>query len=93
MFASTGHRTAKPTKLVIDTIEIAATVFDEEGRSFPPPTVVQESFSGRVTLQLSKSLHRALAGSAVDEGVSLNLHLVNVLTYDQGHRTGGRTST
>ena len=77
-------------ELAIDTIETAATMFDQEGRSFPPPAVLQDDFSGRVTLRLSKSLHRALAHSAVDEGVSLNQHLVNVLTYDQGFRTGGR---
>ena len=79
-------------ELAIDTIETAATMFDEEGRSFPPPAVLQDDFSGRVTLRLSKSMHRALAYSAQDEGVSLNQHLVNVLTYDQGFSTGGRIS-
>lgn len=79
-------------ELAIDTIEAAAKMYDEEGRAFPLPTVLQDDFSGRVTLRLSKSLHRALACTAVDEGVSLNQHLVNVLTYDQGFRTGGRIS-
>lgn len=75
-------------ELAIDTIETAAAMFEEDGRPFPQPAVVQEDFSGRVTLRLSKSLHRALASSAVDEGVSLNQHLVNVLTYGHGFRTG-----
>ena len=35
-------------ELAIDTIETAATMFDEEGRAFPPPVVAQEDFSGRV---------------------------------------------
>ena len=75
-------------ELAIDTVETAAAMFEEDGRSFPQPAVVQEDYSGRVTLRLSKSLHRALASSAVDEGVSLNQHLVNVLTYGHGFRTG-----
>ena len=75
-------------ELAIDTIETAAAMFAEEGRSFPSPAVLQDDFSGRVTLRLSKSMHRALASSAQDEGVSLNQHLVNVLTYDQGFSTG-----
>ncbi|MCE2459445.1 MAG: toxin-antitoxin system HicB family antitoxin [Pseudomonadales bacterium] len=79
-------------ELAIDTIETAAAMFADEDRSFPSPAVLQDDFSGRVTLRLSRSLHRALAYRAGDEGVSLNQHLVNVLTYDQGFRTGGRIS-
>ena len=65
--------------LAIDTIETAAAMFAEVGRSFPPPVSPQDDFSGRVTLRLPKGLHRALAGAAEDEGVSLNQHLVAVL--------------
>ena len=79
-------------ELAIDTIETAAAMFAEEGRAFPSPAVVQDDFSGRVTLRLSKNLHRALAYSAQDEGVSLNQHLVNVLTHDQGFSKGGTVS-
>ena len=87
-----GASAGEAYELAIDTIETAAAMFAEEGKSFPSPAVVQDDFSGRVTLRISKSMHRALAASAQDEGVSLNQHLVNVLTYDQGFSTGGRIS-
>ncbi|MDE0024445.1 MAG: toxin-antitoxin system HicB family antitoxin [Spirochaetaceae bacterium] len=66
--------------LAIDTIETAAGMFAETGRPFPPPTSPQDEFSGRVTLRIPRSLHRALASAAEDEGVSLNQHLVTALT-------------
>lgn len=66
--------------LAIDTIETAMEMYAESGRPFPPPAVPQNDFSGRVTLRLSRSLHRAMARSAEDEGVSLNQHLVNLLS-------------
>ena len=53
--------------LAIDTIETAF------------PASPQDQFSGRMTLRLPKSLHRALASAAEDEGVSLNQHLVTAL--------------
>lgn len=87
-----GESAGEAYELAIDTIETAATMFAEDGRPFPSPAVVQDEFSGRVTLRLSKSLHRALAYSAGDEGVSLNQHLVNVLAHDQGFGTGGKIS-
>ena len=88
-----GASAGEAYELAIDTIETAAAMFAEEGRPFPSPAVVQDDFSGRVTLRLSKGLHRALAYSAGDEGVSLNQHLVNVLTHDQGFGSGGKIST
>ena len=65
--------------LAIDTIETAAAMFAETGRPFPLPVRPQDQYSGRVTLRLPKSLHRALANAAEDEGVSLNQHLVTAL--------------
>ena len=65
--------------LAIDSIETAAGMFAEAGRLFPLPASPQDQFSGRVTLRLPKSLHRALASAAEDEGVSLNQHLVTAL--------------
>ena len=65
--------------LAIDTIETAAAMFAETGRPFPLPVRPQDQYSGRVTLRLPKSLHRALANAAEEEGVSLNQHLVTAL--------------
>jgi predicted HicB family RNase H-like nuclease len=76
--------------LAIDTIETTAAAYAEQGRAFSPPQVPADDFSGRVTLRLPRSLHRALATAAEDEGVSLNAHLVNVLGYFAGFAAGAR---
>ena len=65
--------------LAIDTIETAAVMFGESGRPFPLPAQPHDQYSGRVTLRLPKSLHRALANAAEEDGVSLNQHLVTAL--------------
>lgn len=70
--------------LAIDAIETAAEAFADKGRAFPQATVPVDDYSGRVTLRLPCSLHRALAETADVEGVSLNQHLVNVLSYYSG---------
>lgn len=70
--------------LAIDAIEITSAMFSEKGRIMPAPQEFVEDYSGRVTLRLPKTLHRALADAADDEGVSLNQHLVNVLSYFSG---------
>lgn len=75
--------------LTIDTIETAAAMFAETARPFPPPASPQDEFSGRVTLRLPRSLHRALASAAEDEGVSLNQHLVTALA--RLHASAGAT--
>ena len=74
--------------LVVDAIDTAAAAFAEKGRAFPPAVVPVDDYSGRVTLRLPRSLHRALAESADDEGISLNQHLVNVLSYYSGFAAG-----
>ena len=76
--------------LAVDTIETAAGIFAEKGRSFPLAVAPSDDFSGRVTLRLPRSLHRILAGQASNEGVSLNQHLVNVLSYFSGFAAGSR---
>ncbi len=74
--------------LAMDTIETAAKAFAEQRRAFPEAVVPAEEYSGRVTLRLPRSLHRALAESSDTEGVSLNQHLVNVLSYYSGFAAG-----
>jgi predicted HicB family RNase H-like nuclease len=71
-------------ELVVDAIQAIANAFAEKGRSMPIPIAMPEDYSGRVTLRLPKSLHRALAGAATDENVSLNQHIVNILSYYSG---------
>lgn len=65
--------------LAIDTIEITAEIFLEQGRTMPTPIIPADNYSGRVTLRLPKSLHRSLAQAADKEEVSLNQYLNSVL--------------
>lgn len=74
--------------LAIDTVEISAEELESQSKAMPVPLEPSDDFSGRVTLRLPKSLHRALAGVADGEGVSLNQHLVNVLSYYSGFAQG-----
>ncbi len=74
--------------LAVDAIDTAAAAFAEKGRMFPPAVVPVDDYSGRVTLRLPRSLHRALAESADEEGVSLNQHLVSILSYFSGFAAG-----
>lgn len=74
--------------LAVDTIETTAEIFAEKGKAMPAPYEPADDYSGRVTLRLSKSLHRNLAEGAEQEGVSLNQHLVNILSYSAGYSAG-----
>ncbi|MFA7098082.1 MAG: toxin-antitoxin system HicB family antitoxin [Gammaproteobacteria bacterium] len=74
--------------LAIDTIETTAAIFAEKGKAMPEPQARADDYSGRVTLRLPRSLHRALDEAAEEEGVSLNQHIVNVLSYFAGYAAG-----
>src|SRR5680860_198688 len=76
-----GESYEEAYNLAVDTIETTAEIFAEKGSRFPDAMVPIDEFSGRVTLRLPRSLHRALAETSDTEGVSLNQHLVNVLSY------------
>jgi predicted RNase H-like HicB family nuclease len=89
--AEYGESFEEAYDLVIDAIETAAEAFDEKGRPFPPAMVPADEFSGRVTLRLPRSLHRSLAKVAEDEGISLNQHLVTVLSYYSGFAAAFRS--
>ena len=71
--------------LAIDTLEVTAEIFANQGKQMPAPIIPADDFSGRVTLRLAKSLHRSLAQAADREGVSLNQHLTNILNYYAGY--------
>src|SRR5699024_1226162 len=71
-------------ELAIDAIATTAEVLAERGKPMPTPQEPADDWSGRVTLRLPKSLHRALSETADSEGSSLNQHIVNVLSYFSG---------
>jgi len=86
--AEYGETHEEAYDLALDTIETAAAAYAEKGRTFPDAMVPADQYSGRVTLRLPRSLHRVLAESSEAEGVSLNQHLVNVLSYYSGFAAG-----
>ncbi|MDP1558748.1 MAG: toxin-antitoxin system HicB family antitoxin [Nitrosomonas sp.] len=86
-----GESYEEAYNLAVDTIETTAEIFAEKGRRFPDAMVPIDEFSGRVTLRLPRSLHRVLAENSDTEGVSLNQHLVNVLSYCSGFAAGNQT--
>ena len=71
-------------ELAIDSIDTTLEIFAEKGRDFPEPYHAIDDYSGRVTLRVSKSLHRSLSILSEMEGISLNQHLCNVLSYYSG---------
>lgn len=86
--AEYGDTYEEAYELALDSIETTAEIFSEKGKKMPAPIVSAEDFSGRVTLRLAKTLHRSLASAADQEGVSLNQHMVNVLSYYSGYCQG-----
>ena len=50
----------------------------ERGNDIPPPSYPEE-YSGKFVARLPRSLHRSLAESAKQEGVSLNQYVVTLL--------------
>jgi len=76
--------------LAVETIELAGAMMAEQGRELPAPYAPCVDYSGRVTLRVPRTLHRAIAEAAEDEGVSLNQHIVNVLGYYSGYANAER---
>ncbi|WP_027671264.1 toxin-antitoxin system HicB family antitoxin [Rheinheimera baltica] len=70
--------------LAVDAIETTITIFKEKNKSLPVPMEVADDFSGRVTLRMPKSMHRAYSQWAEDEEVSLNQLIVNCLSHALG---------
>lgn len=79
-------------ELAVDAIDTTATAMAERGVAMPTPMEPANDYSGRVTLRIARSLHRALAEAAEAESVSLNQHLVNVLTYFSGFAAGSHAT-
>jgi len=79
-FGDTKEAAVKEGEIALEGI---LTVLKSERVSVPEPDVL-ENFSGQFTLRVPKSLHRKLSNAAVREGVSLNQHILNVLSLHQG---------
>ena len=86
-----GDTYQKAFDLVIDTLETAAEMFAEQGRTFPAPAEKTDDYSGRVTLRMPKTLHRVVSEQATAENVSLNQYILSVLAHATGVRQGAKT--
>jgi len=71
-------------ELALDAINVLRDMASEMGHQFPEPLIEDETFSGRVTLRMPKSLHRSVAAIADGEGVSLNQFLVTTIAERVG---------
>ena len=70
--------------LALDSIQTTIAIFAEKNRTVPAPLEVADDFSGRVTLRMPKSMHKAYSQWAEDEEVSLNHLIVNCLSHALG---------
>lgn len=71
-----GETYQEAYEFVVDLIDELGTDAEREGRSFPKPrTEAQGDYSGRLTLRLTRKIHRMAAEAAQMEGVSLNSYL------------------
>ncbi len=88
--AEYGDTYEEAYSLAVETIELAGAMMAEQGKEMPAPYAPSPDYSGRVTLRVPRTLHRAIAEAAEDEGVSLNQHIVNVLGYYSGYANAER---
>ncbi|MGI4859132.1 MAG: toxin-antitoxin system HicB family antitoxin [Janthinobacterium lividum] len=57
----------------------------DEGMQVPQPLVINDVYSGRVTLRMSKSMHRRVDRCAEDEGVSINTFVTSAIENYLAH--------
>lgn len=77
---------AEAYELAIDTITTTAEALAEAGNAMPAPVPAVHDYSGRITVRVTKTLHRDLALAAEEEGVSLNLLIGTALAQFAGTR-------
>ncbi len=79
---------AEAYELMIDAIRASIDFLAEQGKRIPEPLESVENYSGRVTLRMPKTIHREIAVSAKEDGVSLNQFILNSVTYYTGFIAG-----
>lgn len=72
-------------RLALEGAAMAVSTLREDGVSPPDPDVLRP-YSGQLRLRLPRSLHRVLALEAERDGVSLNTHLVSLISEAHGRR-------
>jgi antitoxin HicB len=76
---SQGETLEEALEMIQDAKDLWVTVNMELGKVIPLPSTDDE-YSGKFVVRLPVSLHRRLAVAAEREGVSLNTHIVSVLS-------------
>lgn len=77
-FGDTHEEAVADAKLVL---RMAIESLERDGIALPQPTYCKiHEYSGQVRLRMPKSLHHELALLAENEGVSLNTHMVSLLS-------------
>ncbi|MBS3968134.1 MAG: type II toxin-antitoxin system HicB family antitoxin [Truepera sp.] len=76
---SQGETLNEAMEMIEEARQLWLEVAYEHGDEIPLPST-DEAFSGRVLLRMPHSLHRRLSEGAEREGVSLNQHLVALLS-------------
>ena len=56
----------------------------QRGLEIPLPRQVEDSYSGRLTLRMPRTLHKKLARAAEEEGISLNQFILSLLSTGYG---------
>lgn len=80
-FAGTREEAVALARDAIEDLQASAL---EDGHPFPEPMPDEEEYSGRVTLRMSRSMHRATALRAMSEDVSLNSYIVECIALRSG---------
>jgi predicted HicB family RNase H-like nuclease len=76
-----GETYSEAYEELIGAIDVAQELFAEQGRAFPSADPIEDAFSGRITLRMSKSMHRCVHEKAARDGVSLNQWIVEAVGY------------
>ena len=79
--------------ILLDAITALKKIADEKNHWFPIPFETEDEYSGRVTLRITKSLHKSASLMADREGVSLNQFLNTIVAEAVGERKGKISNT
>lgn len=79
----------KTQEEAVSELKIAAEAYlealKESGQAIPVPDKLSP-YSGQIRLRMPKSLHAKLAAAAAGDDISLNTHIVSLLSERQGER-------
>jgi antitoxin HicB len=84
---SVGDTRAEALDMIDDAMRGWLEIALEDGLEIPRPEALREDkYSGKFALRLPKSLHRKVAESAEQDGVSVNQYMVNLLAENNAQQ-------